>query len=338
MDDKLLPRVKSPADVRPLPRGQLGRLADEVREFVLNSVAKTGGHLSSNLGTVELTVALHHVFHLPYDRLVWDVGHQSYPHKILTGRRDRMATIRRLGGLGGFPKRDESEFDAFGTAHSWTSISAVLGMAIGTRMTGQERRAIAVLGDGALSGGMAFEALNNVAASGADVIVILNDNEMSISPPAGALHHCLSRLMNGRFYAAARGAAKVVLKNAPPVCRAAKRLEERIARAGAPSGNLFTELGRTYSGPIDGHDIDALVDAFEAVKTRRAVAARDPQRMRLRTRGRRPHPVPRARKVRSGAGNTQAAGESHLLQHLRPLVVRHGRDRRAGGRHHPRHA
>ncbi|MFL6664998.1 MAG: 1-deoxy-D-xylulose-5-phosphate synthase N-terminal domain-containing protein, partial [Rhizobacter sp.] len=204
----LLSTVNSPADVRRLSRVELKQLATELRDFVLHSVSQTGGHLSSNLGTVELTIALHHVFDTPHDRLVWDVGHQTYPHKILTGRRDRMSTLRQLGGVSGFPRRDESEYDTFGTAHSSTSISAALGMAIAAKMKGERRKAVAIIGDGAMTAGMAFEALNNAgmphACGHPDMLVILNDNDMSISPPVGALNRYLARLMSGKFYAAAR--------------------------------------------------------------------------------------------------------------------------------------
>src|SRR5438132_9352451 len=217
MNHSLLQSINSPADVRRLSRNELKQLAIELRDFVLQSVSQTGGHLSSNLGTVELTVALHHVFNTPHDRLVWDVGHQTYPHKILTGRRDRMPTLRQLGGVSGFPRRDESEYDTFGTAHSSTSISAALGMAIAAKMKGERRKAVAIIGDGAMTAGMAFEALNNAgmphACGHPDMPVILNDNDMSISPPVGALNRYLARLMSGKFYTAAREGAKQVLKN-----------------------------------------------------------------------------------------------------------------------------
>jgi len=221
----LLQQIQSPEDVRRLSRHQLTLLADELRAFLLESVSKTGGHLSSNLGTVELSIALHYVFNTPYDRLVWDVGHQTYPHKILTGRRDRMNTLRQLGGLSGFPRRDESEYDAFGTAHSSTSISAALGMALAARQKGENRRAVAIIGDGAMTAGMAFEALNNAGVSDSNLLVVLNDNDMSISPPVGALNRYLAQLMSGRFYAAAKEVGKQVLKGAPPLFELAKRIE-----------------------------------------------------------------------------------------------------------------
>ncbi|HRI17875.1 MAG TPA: 1-deoxy-D-xylulose-5-phosphate synthase N-terminal domain-containing protein, partial [Burkholderiaceae bacterium] len=217
MNHALLNTIQSPADLRRLSRAELQQLALELRDFLLHSVSQTGGHLSSNLGTVELTVALHAVFDTPHDRIVWDVGHQTYPHKILTGRREQMHTLRQLGGIGGFPRREESEYDTFGTAHSSTSISAALGMAVAARLKGEERKVVAVIGDGAMTAGMAFEALNNAGVSHADMLVILNDNDMSISPPVGALNRHLARLMSGRFYAAARDTAKTMLKNAPPL-------------------------------------------------------------------------------------------------------------------------
>jgi 1-deoxy-D-xylulose-5-phosphate synthase len=235
MNHHLLKSITGPADVRRLSRVELKQLAIELRDFVLQSVSQTGGHLSSNLGTVELTVALHHVFNTPHDRLVWDVGHQTYPHKILTGRRDRMPTLRQLGGISGFPRRDESEYDTFGTAHSSTSISAALGMAIAAKMKGEHRKAVAIIGDGAMTAGMAFEALNNAgmphAVRQADMLVILNDNDMSISPPVGALNRYLARLMSGKFYAAAREGAKQVLKNAPPLFELAPAASRSMPRA-----------------------------------------------------------------------------------------------------------
>lgn len=258
----LLDKIDSPADVRRLSRLELKQLAGELRDFVLHSVAKTGGHLSSNLGTVELTIALHHVFNTPHDRLVWDVGHQTYPHKILTGRRERMGTLRQLGGISGFPRRDESEYDTFGTAHSSTSISAALGMAVAAKMKGENRKAVAIIGDGAMTAGMAFEALNNGGHAHANLLVVLNDNDMSISPPVGALNKYLARLMSGKFYAAAREGAKTVLKNAPPLFELARRFEEHAKGMVVP-GTIFEEFGFNYVGPIDGHDLDALIPTLE---------------------------------------------------------------------------
>lgn len=261
----LLQTIHSPAELRALPREQLPALADELRSYLIQSVAKTGGHLSSNLGTVELTVALHYVFNTPYDRVVWDVGHQTYPHKILTGRRERMATLRQRHGLSGFPRRDESEYDAFGTAHSSTSISAALGMAIAAQQKGEQRHAIAVIGDGAMTAGMAFEALNNGGVSSAKLLVILNDNDMSISPPVGALNRYLAQLMSGKFYSAAKEVGKQVLKGAPPLFELAKRFEEQAKGMVVPA-TLFEKFGFNYIGPIDGHDLDSLIPTLENLK------------------------------------------------------------------------
>ncbi len=261
----LLQTINSPADLRAVPRHQLPAVADELRSFVLNSVAKTGGHLSSNLGTVELTVALHYVFNTPHDRIVWDVGHQTYPHKILTGRRDQMGTLRQRHGLSGFPRRDESAYDAFGTAHSSTSISAALGMAIAAQQKGEQRHAIAVIGDGAMTAGMAFEALNNGGVSTSKLLVILNDNDMSISPPVGALNRYLAQLMSGKFYATAKEVGKQVLKGAPPLFELAKRFEEHAKGMVVPA-TLFEKFGFNYIGPIDGHDLDSLIPTLENIK------------------------------------------------------------------------
>lgn len=261
----LLQTLDSPADLRAVPRAQLRNVADELRAYLLNSVAKTGGHLSSNLGTVELTVALHYVFNTPHDRVVWDVGHQTYPHKILTGRRDRMPSLRQLGGLSGFPQRAESEYDTFGTAHSSTSISAALGMAMAAKIKGEDRYSIAVIGDGALTAGMAFEALNNAGVADCNVLVILNDNDMSISPPVGALNRYLAQLMSGQFYAAAKNVGKTVLKGAPPLFELAKRFEEHAKGMVVPA-TLFEKFGFNYIGPIDGHDLDSLIPTLENIK------------------------------------------------------------------------
>lgn len=269
---KLLSKIDSPADLRRLTRAELKPLADELRQFVLDSVSQTGGHLGSNLGTVELTVALHYVFNTPYDRLVWDVGHQTYPHKVLTGRRDRMGTLRQLGGISGFPRREESEYDTFGTGHSSTSISAALGMALAAKLKGEDRHAVAIIGDGAMTAGMAFEALNNAGVShagvNADLLVVLNDNDMSISPPVGALNKYLARLMSGNFYAAAREGVKGVLKNAPPLFELARRFEEHAKGMVVP-GTIFEEFGFNYVGPIDGHDLDALIPTLENLRAKR---------------------------------------------------------------------
>ncbi len=261
----LLEKIDSPADLRRLERKLLPQLATELRAFLIDSVAQTGGHLSSNLGTVELTIALHAVFDTPEDRLVWDVGHQCYAHKILTGRRKGMNRLRMHGGVSGFPKRSESPFDTFGVGHSSTSISAALGMALAARHKGEERKAIAIIGDGAMSAGMAFEALNNVGVADADMLVILNDNEMSISPPVGALNNILTRLMSGRTFNAARNGARHMLEFAPPLLELARRAEEHVKGMIAP-GTLFEEFGFHYYGPIDGHDLDALIPTLENLR------------------------------------------------------------------------
>ncbi len=261
----LLATIDDPAAMRQLQRPQLRVLADELRNYLLHSVARTGGHLSSNLGTVELTVALHYVFNTPDDRIVWDVGHQTYPHKILTGRRDRMDSLRQFGGLSGFPRRDESEYDTFGTAHSSTSISAALGMALASRIKGEDRYSVAVIGDGAMTAGMAFEALNNAGVEDCRLLVILNDNDMSISPPVGALNRYLAQLMSGQFYAAAKSVGKSVLKGAPPLFELAKRLEEQAKGMVVPA-TLFEKFGFNYIGPIDGHDLDSLIPTLENIK------------------------------------------------------------------------
>ena len=260
----LLNTINDPADLRRLARHQLKPLAEELRGFLLDSVSKTGGHLSSNLGTVELTIALQYVFNTPQDRIVWDVGHQTYPHKILTGRRERMASLRQQEGISGFPRRIESEYDTFGTAHSSTSISAALGMALAAKTQGSDRHAIAVIGDGAMTAGMAFEALNNAGVhEDINLLVILNDNDMSISPPVGALNRYLARLMSGKFYAKARDVGKSVLPG--PVLELAKRLEEHAKGMVVPA-TMFEEFGFNYIGPIDGHDLDSLVPTLQNLK------------------------------------------------------------------------
>lgn len=261
----LLDTINIPSKLRRLERKLLPQLADELRQFLVESVAKTGGHLSSNLGTVELTIALHYVFNTPHDRLVWDVGHQTYAHKILTGRREGMSKLRMQGGVAGFPRRDESEYDAFGTAHSSTSISAALGMAVAAQREGKDRRVVAVIGDGAMSAGMAFEALNNAGAMNTNLLVILNDNDMSISRPVGALNNYLARLMSGQFYATARRAGEKMLGVVPPMLELAKRAEEHVKGMVTPS-TLFEEFGFNYIGPIDGHDLDILVTTLNNIK------------------------------------------------------------------------
>ena len=262
---ELLKTVDDPSALRAMDRRALGRLAVELRAFLLESVSQTGGHLSSNLGTVELTIALHHVFNTPHDRIVWDVGHQTYPHKILTGRREAMSRLRMAGGISGFPRRSESEYDTFGTAHSSTSVSAALGMAQAAKLKGEKRHVIAVIGDGAMSAGMAFEALNNAGVMDTDLLVILNDNDMSISPAVGALNRYFARLMSGRFYAAARKAGERVLAGMPPLWHLAKKVEEHAKGLVVPS-TLFEEFGFNYVGPIDGHDLDSLVPTLKNIK------------------------------------------------------------------------
>ncbi|MHA6845912.1 1-deoxy-D-xylulose-5-phosphate synthase [Ralstonia syzygii] len=268
MTYELLNTIDDPAELRRLDRRQLGTLADELRAFVLESVSQTGGHLSSNLGTVELTIALHYVFNTPDDRIVWDVGHQSYPHKILTGRRGQMATLRQLDGISGFPRRSESPYDTFGTAHSSTSISAALGMALGAKTQGENRVAIAVIGDGAMSAGMAFEAMNNAGVyRNLPLVVVLNDNDMSISPPVGALNRYLARLMSGQFYAATKKGVEKLLSVAPPVLEFAKRFEEHAKGMLVPA-TMFEEFGFNYIGPIDGHDLESLVPTLQNIRQR----------------------------------------------------------------------
>ncbi|BBB68970.1 1-deoxy-D-xylulose-5-phosphate synthase [Undibacterium sp. YM2] len=260
----LLNTINSPADLRSMTRSQLKPLADELRQYVLDSVSKTGGHLSSNLGTVELTIALHYVFNTPEDRLVWDVGHQTYPHKILTGRRDQMHSLRQLNGISGFPRRTESEYDTFGTAHSSTSISAALGMALAARTKGEDRHAVAIIGDGSMTAGMAFEAMNNAGVhDDINLLVVLNDNDMSISPPVGALNRYLARLMSGKFYAAARNVGKSVLPS--PVLELARRFEEHAKGMIVPA-TMFEEFGFNYIGPIDGHDLDSLIPTLQNIR------------------------------------------------------------------------
>jgi 1-deoxy-D-xylulose-5-phosphate synthase len=268
MTYELLNTIDDPADLRRLDRRQLGPLANELRAFVLDSVSQTGGHLSSNLGTIELTIALHYVFNTPEDRIVWDVGHQSYPHKILTGRRDQMGSLRQLEGISGFPRRSESPYDTFGTAHTSTSISAALGMALGAKTNGEDRVAIAVIGDGAMSAGMAFEAMNNAGVyKDLPLVVVLNDNDMSISPPVGALNRYLARLMSGQFYAATKKGVEKLLSVAPPVLEFAKRFEEHTKGMFVPA-TMFEEFGFNYIGPIDGHDLESLVPTLLNIRQR----------------------------------------------------------------------
>ncbi|MBU0752050.1 MAG: 1-deoxy-D-xylulose-5-phosphate synthase [Gammaproteobacteria bacterium] len=264
-DYPLLATINQPADLRGLERSALPQLAKELRAFLIESVAKTGGHLSSNLGTIELTIALHYVFDTPEDRLVWDVGHQTYAHKVLTGRREGMARLRLQDGVSGFPRRAESPYDTFGVGHSSTSISAALGMAVAARDKGEDRRVAAIIGDGAMSAGQAFEALNNAGVIDANLLVILNDNDMSISPPVGALNKYLARLLSGRTFNAARRAGEKVLSVAPSLLELANRVEEHVKGMFVP-GTLFEEFGFNYIGPIDGHDLDSLIPTLENLR------------------------------------------------------------------------
>ncbi len=261
----LLETIDFPHQLRELNRKQLPELAQQLRQFLIQSVAQTGGHLSSNLGVVELTIALHYVFNTPEDRLVWDVGHQTYPHKILTGRRQQMHSLRQACGIAGFPRRQESEYDCFGVGHSSTSISAALGMAVSAQKLGLDRRAVAIIGDGAMTAGMAFEALNNAGAMDANVLVILNDNDMSISENVGALQNYLAKLLSGRLYTSMRRSSEKVLGVMPPVLEFAKRAEEHVKGMMTP-GTLFEEFGFNYIGPIDGHDLDTLVTTLSNIR------------------------------------------------------------------------
>src|SRR3954451_22012304 len=265
-DTPLLDTVNFPAEIRSLSKDQLPQLAEELRQEMISAVSVTGGHLGAGLGVVELTVAVHYVFDTPSDKLIWGVGHQAYPHKIVTGRRDRIRTLRQGGGLSGFTKRSESEYDAFGAAHSSTSISAALGFAIANKLSGDPHKAIAVVGDGALSAGMAYEAMNNAEAAGNRLIVILNDNDMSIAPPVGSMRNALARLVSSSKYLAPRKLAQRFARAMPePLHVAARRMEE-FARGMVTGGTLFDELGFYYVGPVDGHDVRALVEVLENVR------------------------------------------------------------------------
>jgi 1-deoxy-D-xylulose-5-phosphate synthase len=264
-DYPLLDKVNLPEDVRALPESELPRLAGELRRFLIESVSRTGGHLAAGLGTIELTIALHYVLHTPEDRIVWDVGHQTYPHKILTGRRDRMGSLRQKDGLAGFPRREESLYDTFGVGHASTSVSAALGMAVAAAREGSDRQVVAVIGDGALSGGMAYEALNNAGNMDANLLVILNDNDMSISPNVGAMSNYLARILSGRVYTSMREGSKTVLSTLPPMWELAKRAEEHMKGMLTPS-TLFEELGFNYYGPIDGHNLHTLIKTLQNLK------------------------------------------------------------------------
>ncbi|MDD2865679.1 MAG: 1-deoxy-D-xylulose-5-phosphate synthase, partial [Methylococcales bacterium] len=261
----LLDKINTPTDIRQLEKDQLPQLCQEVREFLTKSVSVSGGHFAAGLGTVEVTVALHYVFDTPNDKLVWDVGHQAYPHKILTGRKDKMTTIRAKNGVSAFPNRDESEYDAFGVGHSSTSISAALGMAIAANLKGDNRQMVAIIGDGSITGGMAYEAMNHAGALDANLLVILNDNDMSISPPVGAMSNYLTKILSSRLYSSMREESKKVLSKMPTMWELARRTEEHIKGMVVP-GTLFEELGFNYIGPIDGHDIEMLVSTLENLK------------------------------------------------------------------------
>ena len=276
--EALLEQIQSPSHLRKLSRESLKGLAAELRSRLIETVSQTGGHFSSNLGTVELTIALHYVFNTPEDRIIWDVGHQTYSHKILTGRNSRMGTMRQQGGLSGFPRREESVYDAFGTAHSSTSISAALGMAAAAQLSGSQRKAIAVIGDGALTAGMAYEALNNAGASNCDLLVILNDNDMSISPPVGALNQYLAELMSGRFYAEAKKLGGQMLRHSPPLFALARHIEKQTQTL-IQSNTIFEKLGFSYVGPMDGHDVNGLVDVLDKLSK-----AKGPQFLHVVTR------------------------------------------------------
>jgi 1-deoxy-D-xylulose-5-phosphate synthase len=261
----LLDKINSPKDLKKLSRSELVTLCDEMRDFIIESVSKTGGHLSSNLGVIELTVALHYVFDCPQDKFIWDVGHQTYPHKILTGRKKKMGSLRALDGISGFPKISESAYDIFGTGHSSTSISAALGMAEALKKKNLDHKAIAIIGDGAMTAGMAFEGLNNAGDSKNNILVILNDNDMSISKNVGALNNYLAKLMSGNLYGSIKRSSKAVLSAIPPMLEFAKRAEEHVKGMVIP-GTLFEEFGFNYIGPIDGHDLNALVDTLNNLK------------------------------------------------------------------------
>ena len=308
----LLQRVDLPGDLKLLTQAQLPRLADELRSFLIETVSKTGGHLAAGLGVVELTVALHYVFDTPRDRLVWDVGHQAYPHKILTGRRDRMASLRQKGGLSGFPRREESEYDTFGTGHSSTSIGAALGMAAAARQRGSARRVVAVIGDAAMGAGMAFEALNQAGALDLDLLVVLNDNDMSISAPVGAFRNHLARMLSGKLYTSVREGGKSALSHLPHISELVGRWEEHMKGMVMP-GTLFEELGFNYIGPIDGHDMDTLVTTLGNMKSMHG-----PRLLHVVT--------------RKGKGYEPAEGDPCVYHGVTPFNLETGRmDRKPGG-------
>ena len=260
----LLEKIRSPKDLKNLNRDELKGLSSELRQFIIESVSKTGGHLSSNLGVVELTVALHYVYDAPKDKIVWDVGHQTYAHKILTGRKNQMHTLRKKNGISGFPRRIESPFDDFGTGHSSTSISAALGMAESLKKKKSKNKAIAIIGDGAMTAGMAFEGLNHAGSTDNNILVILNDNDMSIASNVGALNNYLAKLLSGKLYGGLKKSGKAVFAKVPPVLELARKTEEHVKGMVMP-GTLFEEFGFNYLGPIDGHDLNVLIDTLGTV-------------------------------------------------------------------------
>jgi 1-deoxy-D-xylulose-5-phosphate synthase len=309
----LLNQIENPADLRRLAEQDLQPLADETRRFLIDTISKIGGHLAASLGTVELTIALHYIFNTPEDRLVWDVGHQAYTHKILTGRRERMSTLRQPDGLSGFLRRDESVYDSFGAGHSSTSISAALGMAVTAAREGAERQIVAVIGDGALTAGMAYEALNNAGDMDANILVVLNDNDMSISPNVGAMSNYLARILSGKVYSRVRAGSKTVLKNFPPVRDWARRWEEHMKGMIMP-GTLFEEMGFNYIGPIDGHDIHTLIKTL--------------RNMRALTGPRFLHVV-----TRKGKGYEPAEGDPCVYHGVTPFDPETGKmEKKAGGK------
>jgi 1-deoxy-D-xylulose-5-phosphate synthase len=335
----LLDTVQTPDQLRSLSKDQLRQFADELRAETISAVSVTGGHLGAGLGVVELTVALHYVFDTPTDRLVWDVGHQCYPHKIVTGRRDRIRTLRMGGGLSGFTKRSESEYDPFGAAHSSTSISAALGFAIANKLAGTPGKAIAVIGDGAMSAGMAYEAMNNAQAAGNRLVVILNDNDMSIAPPVGGLSHYLARLVSSNKYLTVRHFAQRFARKLPDSLHKTARKVEEYARGLATGGTLFEELGFYYVGPVDGHNVEGLVDILENVRD----ADEGPMLVHVVTKkGKGYGPAEAAADKYHGVqkfdvvSGEQAKAEAH--RRLRQGADRRGGAGREGGRDHRRNA
>ena len=338
----LLRSLNSPADLRAQPENRLGEVCDELRDYLIKTVATRGGHFAAGLGTVELTVALHYVFETPRDRLVWDVGHQAYPHKVLTGRRDRLDTIKQNGGLAPFPSRAESEYDTFGVGHSSTSISAALGMAVAAELAKDDRKVVAIIGDGAMTAGMAWEALFNAGARKTNLLVVLNDNDMSISENVGALSNYFAKVLSGRMYSTLRSGGKKILKQMPTMWELARRSEEMMKGMVLP-GTLFEEFGFNFIGPINGHDIKALVTNLRNMRN-----LNGPQLLHVVTQegqGLRPgrersDQVAWPGSVRSGQRHhLQGEGHrTHLLAGVRPVAVRHGRRRSEDRRHHARHA